>query len=159
MGGNLVRQLGLNHIVSSWPFAIAIFLLLSNLGIARIRKLYPFHWHNIRFILNHLGLWVIIAAGAFGSSDLQRLIMFTNEGQSTKVAYYDEDKTVEMPFSIYLNDFKMERYPPTLSIIDGRTGKILLKQDDSIIEVQRGGKSIFKPDVYPGQYGNVRWQN
>jgi len=90
-----------------------------------------------------LGLWIIIAAGAFGSSDLQRLIMFTNEGQSTKVAYYDEDKTVEMPFSIYLNDFKMERYPPTLSIIDGRTGKILLKQGDSMIEVQRGAKGMF----------------
>ena len=140
VGGELVRKLGLNHIVSSWPFAFGIFLLLSNLGIATIRKLIPFQRQNIRFILNHAGLWIIIAAGAFGSSDMQRLIMFANEEEVVQRAYYDENKTVEMPFSVYLKDFKIEEFPPTLTFIDARTGEILFKKADPIVEVQPGSK-------------------
>jgi len=143
VGSDFVRKLGLNHIVSSWPFAFAILLLLTNLGIATLRKLYPWQWQNLRFIFNHVGLWIIIAGGAFGSSDLQRLIMFTNEGQSTNLAHYDENKTIEMPFSIYLNDFKMEQYAPKLTLIDGRTGELLLKEGEPMLETQQGTRSIF----------------
>jgi len=143
VGSDFIRKLGLNHIVSSWPFAFAILLLLTNLGIATLRKLYPWQWQNLRFIFNHLGLWIIIAGSTFGSSDLQRLIMFTNEGQSTNLAHYDENTTIEMPFSIYLNDFKMEQYAPKLTLIDSRTGEILLKRGEPILEAQRGAKSEF----------------
>jgi len=143
VGSDFIRKLGLNHIVSSWPFAFAILLLLTNLGIATLRKLYPWQWQNLRFIFNHLGLWIIIAGSTFGSSDLQRLIMFTNEGQSTNLAHYDENTTIEMPFSIYLSDFKMEQYAPKLTLIDSRTGEILLKRGEPILEAQRGAKRAF----------------
>ncbi len=137
-GGTWVRLLGFNYVFTSWPFAFSILFLLSNLGIAAFRRLYTFKSQNLRFVLNHAGLWIVIAGGTIGASDLQRLRIYVNEGETTSHAMRQQRQAVSMPFDITLQDFRMELYPPKMTFVDRQTGSVLLEGPAASVETIKG---------------------
>ena len=45
------------------------------------------------------------------------------EGEVEWRATDSRDRTVELPIAVELNDFYMEEYPPSLTVIDRQTGQ------------------------------------
>ncbi len=113
------QTLRLNNVFSSWPFALTVFFFLVNLGLSLVWKTVPFRSSNLQFILFHAGFWIALACGLVGSADLQRVLIPLYEGKSTASAYNPASKaTIDLPFTLYLNDFEMEEYEPRLALYD-----------------------------------------
>jgi hypothetical protein len=143
--GSLQAMLGLNQIFSSWPFALTILLFLGNLGISLSWKLVPFKLKNIQFILFHAGFWIALSCAIFGSPDLQRLVVPVEEGKASNLGYTMESETPQsLPFSVFLQDFTLEEYPPQLLLFDPQTGKIFEERSKANILVHKGLKASWK---------------
>lgn len=124
---SLIGKLGLDMLVQTWYFAFIFIMLLTSLGLATIQRTIPFKKKNMGFILNHLGLWLTLFAGVFGSGDVARLTMNVAEGEVEWRAKDRQGVLYEMPVAIDLHDFTMEEYPGNLYLIDTRTGEALPK--------------------------------
>ncbi len=146
---DLVRRLGLSHVTRSWPYLLVVLYFLLTLGFVTLRKVLPWKNKNIGFLLNHLGLWIIIVGGILGSGDLMRLRMSLNEGKTTDVATDYRGQAYEMPFAIHLNDFMIDEYPPKVGIIDKNLGALAGEEHKSFFEAAEG---------YVGEIGNLQFE-
>ncbi len=117
-GALWTQKLRLNGVFSSWPFAMTVFFFLVNLGLSLVWKIFPFKVSNLQFILFHAGFWMALACGVMGASDLQRVIIPLYEGRSTARAYSRSNVMIDLPFSLYLQDFEMQEYEPQLGLFD-----------------------------------------
>ena len=132
---------GFSNVTSSWPFVISMVFLLINLGLATLHRMFPFHWRNLGFVLNHLGLWITLTAGILGAGDLQRLTMDLNEEQPEWRAIDDQKQTTEMPFAFNLKKFDMETFAPKLAFADIKNDKVETKGVNAM-------RMIYKGDQY-----------
>jgi len=114
----LSRLTGMDHIRNSYTFLLSGFYLLTSLGLVVLRRLTPFTFKNIGFALNHMGLWIIVFAGSLGASDLERLTIYVEEGQSVYYAYDQNRQPREVPFTVTLLDFDIKDFPPKLALIE-----------------------------------------
>lgn len=137
--------LGFDAMTRSWPFILVYFLTLLSLGGVIARRFAVFRWRDYPFYLSHIGLWLLLAASGLGYADMERYVMYVQEGQ-TEWRVYDEEKNVkELPVAIQLNDFDMDVYPPKLAVIDRSSG-----------EVQPAGNPVYfqiDPDDPAGKIG------
>ena len=124
--------LGLRTVTSSWTFVLAYLALLLTLGLVISRRLSHFKIRDFAFYLNHFGLWLLLFSTGFGAADLQRGTMTIYEGEKASV---NDENTMMLPFQIYLNDFIIETYPPTLQLIDVRTGNALPEDKPAFFQV------------------------
>ncbi|MFA5326550.1 MAG: hypothetical protein WC384_02040 [Prolixibacteraceae bacterium] len=130
----LVRILGLSHLVKTWPFILINVYLLILLGVVTLKRMSPFNLKNARFFLNHFGLFLVLFATALGSSDMQRLTMNCYEKQAQNQAFDESGRIVAMPFSVELLNFHIDEFRPKLILIDNKTGR----------PVQEKGKTPFE---------------
>ncbi|WP_159520065.1 cytochrome c biogenesis protein ResB [Sunxiuqinia indica] len=121
----IINLTGLNQLTNSWLFVLANVYFLSSLGLATLKRLIPFKLKNTGYVLNHLGLWIALTAAALGSSDLQRLSMNCQEGQPEWRATNQTGQVIELPIAIELLNFSIDEYPPKLTLIDNKTGKVV----------------------------------
>ncbi|WP_196896128.1 cytochrome c biogenesis protein ResB [Aureivirga marina] len=145
----LVNTLGLNHITTHWAFLLIIIFFLTCLGLVTIKRIAQLKWKNFGFVLNHLGLYLALFAGIVGSGDLQRLSLDTYEGSPSIHALDMNNQKVELPFAIYLKDFKIEEYNPKLALVDNEKGEL----------VHNNGKNLYLIDsgkVYNFEEYHVR---
>ena len=139
--------LGLRTVTSSWAFLFAYLALLLSLGLVISRRLSHFKISDYAFYLNHFGLWLLLFSAGLGTADMKRGTMTIYEGEKASVV---DDKTMMLPFQIYLNDFIMETYPPNLHLIDVRTGKALPENKPAFFQVNE--KNTF------GELDNIKIQ-
>ena len=137
--------LGLTHMKNSWLMMVSGMYFLTTLGLVALRRATPLRSKNLGFLLNHVGLWITIAAGYLGSGDLMRLDLTVWEGQpSTNRAMDKRTQQVHtLPFAVRLIDFNIEDYNPKLAIMDGRTGKISFEEGKSLPFVEKGLKTAL----------------
>lgn len=115
--------MGFDSMTSNWSFVLLYGLTLISLGALVVRRVLRFKIKDLSFMLNHVGLWLLLMASGLGYSDMERYIMYVTEGE-TQWRVYDDNKNVkELPIAIKLNDFDMDVYPPKLTIIDRETGE------------------------------------
>lgn len=119
-----MRAVGLTHVSNSWAFLLAQLYLLICLGLVILRRAIPLKRKNIGFILNHGGLWIVIAAASLGTGDLQRLRMDLYQGDKVWFAYDNNSNIYELPFVLELINFDIEEYPPQIGIVDSHTGML-----------------------------------
>ncbi|MFK5854598.1 MAG: cytochrome c biogenesis protein ResB [Bacteroidota bacterium] len=144
----LIRKLGLSHVLTSWPYLFANLFILLSLGMATIKNLKTFELRKLGYIVSHLGLWIVIFGANFGSSQLLRLQMEVTEGSISNIAIDKSTNTqYEMPFAIKLNDFILEEYNSKLAIVSNETGKL----------IQGNGKNIILIDTAVNQ-SLLGWQ-
>lgn len=65
-------------------------------------------WHNIPFLLNHLGLFIALVTGTLGNADIQDLRMAVQEGKTEWRAIDARHKVYESPITIELHDFSIK---------------------------------------------------
>lgn len=107
-----VNGVGLNNMLSFWPFVLMYVYLAVILGIIILRRLVHLaDWkRDIPFLLNHLGLFLAITTATLGNADMQRLKMITVVGEPEWRALSQEGSIREMPLAIELKAFVMETY-------------------------------------------------
>lgn len=134
---------GLANITQSLAFAMSMLFLLITLGFSFAKRLLPFKKTNIAFLLNHLGLWLVLAAGLAGSSDTLRLKMnLTEGGIPTQIATYEHTE-YKLPVAVSLIDFKIDEYRAKLAFANNKTGKIIVNDKNFPITLIEQGKSFI----------------
>lgn len=124
---HFIDNIGLTNIKESYPFMIMSLLMLMVLGYTIIRRVSrKLTLRNFAFFLNHFGLFLVISAGSIGTGDMIRLSMPIEEGEITDMAFTRDNKAVRLPFSIKLNDFKIDEYPPELIVYNRSTGEAII---------------------------------
>ncbi|MDT8392718.1 MAG: cytochrome c biogenesis protein ResB [Bacteroidales bacterium] len=160
---SLLDSLGLTHVTSSWPYLMSALLLLVVLGFTIIRRINNFSLKNISFLLNHIGLWIVIVAASLGSSDMWRLSMQLEEKHPTINAYDANGNTYNMGFGMMLLDFEIETYPPELGIMNNKDYTLVLEKGGKLATVVEGEQdqldeyTLFFEKVIPfaRKYGDV----
>lgn len=132
---NMVQLLGLNHLVKTWPFILINLYLMILLGIVTMKRLTPFNLKNTGFFLNHFGLFLVLFSTALGSSDIRTLNMDCYENQTEWRARDENGKQTELPLAIKLLNFEIEEFRPKLTIIDNKTGKIVIENSRQKFEL------------------------
>jgi cytochrome c biogenesis protein ResB len=134
-----IELFGLNKITQTWYFLLVVFFFSTCLLMISIKKIALGLLSNLGFLANHLGLYIALNAGVFGSGDLIRYTMELKENKISWVANDANKKAVEMPFAVVLEDFDMEDFPPKLAIIN-QEGKLLTKKGKNLFLVKKGLK-------------------
>jgi hypothetical protein len=135
----IINILGLNKITQTWYFLLAIFFFSTCLLMISIKRISLGILSNLGFLANHLGLYIALNAGVFGSGDLIRYTMELKENKISWVANDANNKPVEMPIALVLEDFVMEEFPPKLAIIN-HSGSLLTKKGKNLFLVKKGLK-------------------
>ncbi len=136
-----------NMVKISWPFALLYLLTIINLTAVIIKRLKTVKVRDISFLLNHIGLLVLLLAAGFGSADKSRYFMRVNEGE---VEWRGErsggEKGVvkELPIAVSLSDFILEEYPPKLALVDRATGEALPLDKPHFMESKVGTKWSYQ---------------
>ena len=127
----LIDSLGLTHVTSSWPYLMSALYLLIVLGFTIVRRIRKFSIKNIAFLLNHIGLWIVIVAASLGSSDMWKLTMQLEANHPVTTAFDSQRNAYNMGFGMMLLDFNIEEYPPEVG---------LMKNADYTLKLEKGGK-------------------
>jgi hypothetical protein len=106
-----IQLFGLGHVFNGVPFAVAMLLLLTNLGLATLRKMRSLGMKAWFFSLNHVGLWVVVASAIFGAGDIIRARMILVEGQAEAMVVDAAGRHGYLPFGLFLQRFSVEQYP------------------------------------------------
>jgi len=96
----------------------------------------------VGFLLNHLGIFVILWASLFGSPDVTKAKMMILRGGTANVAYTEDMLAVPLPFDVTLEDFHVELYN------DGRSPKQFISS--LLIDGTRMETSVNSPCSYEG---------
>ncbi len=135
---------GLDRVIGGVPFALAMLLLLLNLGLALVRRVVTRGWQGWFFAANHLGLWLAIGCGFFGAGDMMRLRIVVAEGDASSVGVNEMGAPFRMPFTVVLRDFQMEEYPPTLTMVNDEATEIIWKKGEPILELLSGHERLIR---------------
>jgi hypothetical protein len=109
-------SLGVPSVWASWPFVLSALVLAVNLSASSARRAWPLNALNLRFLLSHLGLLVVVVGGGISAVKIDRVNMVLFENRPTNIAIQRDGSEVMMPFAATLKDFKLEYFPPTLGI-------------------------------------------
>ncbi|MCF0177113.1 MAG: cytochrome c biogenesis protein ResB [Bacteroidales bacterium] len=118
----MLGRSGLRQMLSAWYFVLPFLWMTLSLGMTTIRVATS-RWsaRTIPFILNHLGLFIVLVCSVASSADMRRLSMTAYQGEPQWRAYdrtNQSEEAIELPIAIELNDFIMEEYPPKLMLFD-----------------------------------------
>ena len=105
---------GVFHMTQSWPFTTMVFLLMAILFLVVLNRWQDRSPRIIAINICHAGLFVIFAAMAFGSGDFTRAKMTVYQSHATHRAFSEKGAWIETPFSLKLNQFFLEEYPPKI---------------------------------------------
>ena len=130
--------LGFSQMISSWPFVLLYFWMVTALGLTILRASFPFKLSRLSFLLNHSGVFIALIAATIGNPDMQRLKMTTRMGNAEWRATDDKGQLVELPLAIELKDFTIDEYPPKLMLIDNETGRTLPEKSPVHILLEEG---------------------
>lgn len=120
----LLTRAGIYAVASSWPFVLLYLTLLISLGCLVAGAVLDSGVRRWGFLLNHLGLWLVLLGAGLGAADRRDLRVKINVGE-TEMSAADRASGVPaaMPFAIRLDGFRMEEYPVRWGLVDVRTNR------------------------------------
>lgn len=146
MRTNIEASLGFYNFMTSWIFIAILFLLLSNLAMITLHAYYHRKTARWRFMLNHVGLWLALFAGFFGSSDTQTLRIPLYKGEPAREAFDMNGASYHLDYEMELRSFSVEYYP------NGRPSRfaatVRLGDDEALLEVNHPYSYRLGEDVY-----------
>lgn len=110
----------MHHLLSAWPFVMLYAWLTTSLGMTILKVgTRRWTWRTGAFMLNHVGLFVVLTTATLGSADIERLTITVGNqslGYGPQDIAYDETSTrhrsVELDFAVELNDFEITYHSP-----------------------------------------------
>ncbi len=120
-------------------------LLLVNLALVLGRRIRYVKLKDAGFLLNHIGLFILLFSAGFGYADKEKYSMRVDEG---KVEWRGQragfSNVIELPVAIKLIDFKMEEYTPKLIVISTESGEALPLEKPVYIETELNSESVIE---------------
>lgn len=150
MRTGVLAALGCYNFMTSWIFIGILFLLLSNLAMVTFQAYYHRKNARWRFILNHVGLWMALFAGFFGSSDTQTLRIPLYKGEPAREAFDMNGVSYHLDYEMELRSFSVEYYPngsPSRFAAEVRLG-----DEEAVLEVNHPYSYRLGEDVYLTSY-------
>lgn len=94
----------------AWPTVVALLFVLLHLALVTLRG-----WRNEggvrwRFLLNHLGLWLALAAGLWGAPDREELRSIVARDVPTHEVFDSEGRISRVECELQLADFEVKYY-------------------------------------------------
>jgi len=148
--GELVRatvfgRFGLGHVTQSWPYALLVLVICASLLSVAVKKVRMRSWQQWPSMLNHGGLFIILAAGSMSAGDYRSLRLAAYLDRPVTTAYREADRrVVASPLQFRLDRFVLEYYPPKLVFFDEH-GRIVNRK-----------RSRGRWDVAPGEHYSFR---
>lgn len=102
--------------------------------------------HRIRFTLNHVGLWLVLFAGFFGSTDTQSLRLPAYSGLTSRKAYTEAGVPTILSYPINLRSFHTDYYSNGMP--SHFTARASIGKEDAILEVNRPYHYNLSDDIY-----------
>lgn len=142
-----------------WTFLVVIVIALLSLGLVAIND---FSKKSFIAFMSHSGLFLVLFGGLFGVPDCtDAFIKVYQEGGAEHIAVDAKGNSVPLPFSISLEDFRIDcyedgtspkQYTSTLSI-DGRTVQTSVNHP-----CRHEGYTIYQSgyDIYDGRYSVLK---
>lgn len=96
---------------ASWPFIVFLGFLLLHLGIVIVRHHREWDLKYVLFLLNHLGLWLTLAAALLGAPDVKTLKMVAPRDRPENIAIDAKGEIYRLPFTVTLQQFEAEFFP------------------------------------------------
>lgn len=124
--------IGLNRMLSFWPFVLLYIWMTTILGLVSIRQIHEFRLRNLPVVLNHLGLFIALTCATLGNADMRRMKMNTTVGTAEWRATGTDGTLHELPLAIELHDFTLDEYPPKLMLISNATGDMLTAEMEEL---------------------------
>lgn len=128
--------------LSNWSFILLYLFLTVSLGLTCIKRL-SFKPKNIPFLLNHIGLFIVLVSATLGSADREELRMIVG-GQHPEWRAVDDKGFGYTPgFSLRLDDFSEETFTSEISVFeeDRTVGTISVSVNHP---VELGGWTIYQ---------------
>ncbi len=138
---SLISSLGLNNIINSKAFYVVQFFLLTNLLIVIISKFNSFSIRNISFIINHLGIFILIVSLSFGAADIEKYTIKLDKKNYVWQVSNSTSQT-ELPFALRLKDFNIEMFPAKIAIVENKSDEII-KGNNKIISANKDSAIFF----------------
>lgn len=135
---NFITALGLNHILHNVMFMFSFVYLVTILSFTTCKKIVPFKWKNVSFILNHAGLLIVLTGGVLGTADMYRLKMVCGYNTPVWFGTDKEGKQFELPLALELQRFDIEYYEPEIVILDNKTEEVIKIKPKPDAFVERG---------------------
>lgn len=137
----LAKKLGFDNVAKSWAMITTSIFLLYALGLVVLNRLKTFTVKDIVFFLNHLGLWIVIAAASLGSGDLIRLNMYVWENSQPEWKAISNDKTIyDLPIAVKLINFEIDEFNPEIALINNADGTVVIDKENKIQMIELGEK-------------------
>jgi hypothetical protein len=111
MGGGSHAMPWLGQMLNFWPFVLAWGWMLLVVGMASLNHLLRWKLREIPFLLNHLGVFVAVAAATLGAPDKQDVLIQAFRDIPENRAVREDGSMLQMDLSIELHKFIMETYP------------------------------------------------
>ncbi len=133
-----MEKFGFTYMSENWAMIFITFLLLISLGLITIKRAKPFNKKNFGFLLNHLGLWIVIASASIGSGEQIRLKMYVTENANPVWQASDKNNMYDLSIAIKLIDFELEQYNPEIALIDNSTGDVVIDKKNKVFLIEKG---------------------
>lgn len=101
--------------ISNWSFVLIYAFMTTSLGLTCIKRL-NFRLRNIPFLLNHIGLFIVLVCAALGSADREELKMAVSKEHPQWHAIDDSGFGYTPGFALRLDNFSEEKFISDLTV-------------------------------------------
>lgn len=133
----------------SWIFDACLLMLFTNLFLVLLRYKGA---NRIRFYLNHAGLFVFVAALAFGAADMRTMRAAVNVGETIDKAYTREGKAHSLGYALRLDSFEAEFYEGSNRVPADFRAVVVVDGERHTLRVNEPWHRSWKEDVYLSGY-------
>ena len=154
-----VNGVGLNNMLTFWPFVLIYVYVAVILGLVVCRQISnwaaaKFSFSAFRFsLLLHSGLFLAMTTATLGNADMQRVKMITVVGEPEWRAFDQQGNIKEMPLAIELKRFIMETYDDGSPRRFASDVQILTKSGKNIMTTVEVNKPVEVDGWNVYQYG------
>ena len=96
-----------------WYFLVSALFFMSNLGFAIIKRVNK--KAGIGFLMNHIGLFLIVWGMFFGAPDYEKGGILLENGFEERFAQKESGEMMPLPFKIELDSFRIDYYEASLT--------------------------------------------
>lgn len=104
------ERLGVHELTTSWPFLFVLLLLQSHLALITFRGISGRKGVRWRFLACHLGLWLALLGGFWGSADTLTLRVPVYKDQPGRMAYAMDGRVHYLDYELELQQFQIAYY-------------------------------------------------
>lgn len=105
-----------HNIKHSWTFYLSGLFVVVVLMAATAKRMKRFNLRNVSFVLNHLGLIILLLGAGFGVSDYEELTMNLQLNKPVWYATNRQNEIVELDFALEMQEFVLEYHMPLIKI-------------------------------------------